>query len=221
MMWIIVEVVFAIINTVLIYLFVRAFLKEGKKSPNVLAFFVILAVCAAIFSASYFFNKNIVVISGVSVICAYIIGLTCFRTKIYAIGMAAAFSFLADASSELLAAFTITANREIPIDEVMYHNIYRLQGRVLGSLFLLAIIMLVGYFRIGKLSSTTVKLILAMCILSIGSILIVQQFTIHIVTISYIPRTNEAILLLSILIVNILIFVMVESLIRQNEKNKN
>ena len=102
----------------------------------------------------------------------------------------------------------------------MNFNIYRLQVRTLSHLFLLLVITLVGRFKARTTSIMTNKLMLTLCILPTMSIFIMQKFAIHVVEITDIITVNEAIPMISIIAVNIFVFILVENLIVQNEKNQ-
>jgi len=65
-----------------------------------------------------------------------------------------------------------------------------------------------------------VKLILALSILPLVSILVYLQFISFVVATTHYLTITETIPMLSIVVVNIFIFVLVENIMRQNEKNK-
>jgi len=220
MMWEVVEFVFAGVNTLLTYLFIRAFLKKVRKIPFVFGLFAIIVVIIVKFVVSYLFIDNTIILSGVSVLSAFSIGVIFFRDKLYGVTVASFFTTVTGTISELLALFMITTFQEVPIWEMQQHNIYRLQGRTLSILFFLIIIILVRRFRATEMSIMSTKLALALCSLPIASIFIVQQFIIHVVLTAYVPTVSESIPLISIMLVNVFVFVTIENIIRQNEKNR-
>ena len=218
--WLAVEIAFACMSVTFIYLFMRAFLKEHSDIHTALKLFVILLVLVERFVSSIFLNEYAIIISSISVISAFIIGMVCFRARVFEVGLAAAFSIVAAISSELLAVFTITSFYSIHFSYIMENNIYQLQGRVLLYLIYLVMIILVNLFRNVHIDTISTKLTLALCVLPIASILVVQQFVMHIVDLAYMPSISEIIPLFSIITVNIFIFILVENLMKQNEKNR-
>ena len=218
--WITVEIAFAGINTALVYLLVQAFLKKQNKAHVAWKIAAIIAVIAAKFFAGYYHIENVFVISSISILSAFLIGIVCFQAKVIWIWISAAFSFLAGGMSELLAVFMIAGYQTAPIGNVMQLGIFRLQTRTLAGLFILLIIAIVSRLRIGDMKAMSAKLMLSLCVPPIVSILIVQQFATHIMIVAYIPTINEVIPMLSIITVNIFIFVLIEGIIRQNEKKR-
>lgn len=219
MMWMFVEFAFASISLVLTYLFVRAFLKRKRSDLNVLNVAVAVLVLAAKFFTSLFFSEYVVT-SSVAILTAFVMGHVFFRGKLNLTIMSAILAAIAGAISELMAVIVITCFQSVSLEEVMQFGIYRLLSKTLNYLFFLMIVILVERFKKSSIALVTVKSVLALCILPIASILIVQQFTVHIVDTAYITNINEIIPMLSIVTVNIFVFVLVENIARQNEKSQ-
>ena len=135
--------------------------------------------------------------------------------------MSATFAFISGAIAELLAGIVVTGFQPISLGEAMQFGIYRLLIRTLSFLILLVIVILTKQFRKSSMALMTSKPMLALCILPIVSILIVQQFTTHIIDTAYVITINEIIPMLSIIVVNIFIFILVENIMRQNEKTQD
>ena len=218
--WMGIELAYAGISTMVIYLFLQAFFKQQNRSHFALNIFVILTVIAIRFLIIYFNNENVIIISTVSIISAFVISMSCFRTKVIWATLASVLSSIAGAISELMAAFMITSLNDIPLGDMMQFNIYRLQGRILSYLFFLLIIVLVKRIGTEFKGSATVKSLFAICVLPLFSIITVQWYTTYIVETVYVLTINEVIPMVSIVIVNIFIFAFVENLTKQNEKEQ-
>ncbi|MCL1883957.1 MAG: GHKL domain-containing protein [Defluviitaleaceae bacterium] len=220
MIWEFMEVISAIVNTILILLFLQAFLERERGTYAAVRIFVVLAAISAKFFINYFFSESIVIFSSVSVLAAFFIGLVFFHYKIYITAIAAFFTWLAGAISELAAAFIVTSFQDIPIGDATQFNIYRLQIRTLGTLFLLIIIILIRRFRKSQMGAMTTKVMLSLFVMPIVSALAVQQFVVHLADSSYPPNINEILLLFSIATINVFIFILVEIIMRQSEKSQ-
>lgn len=220
MVWIFIELAFAGISTVLVYLFVRVFLQQKKVEFNFVNGVIIAAALTIKFFANLYFNENIIIISSASIITAFIIGRFYFRGKLPLAIMSALLTFLSGATAELFVAIFIVGFQTIALSEVMQFGIYRLLSRTVSSLFLLIIIILVGRFRKSLMASTTTKVTLTLCMMPIISIVITQQFMTHIIYTTYLPTISDAIPMISIITINIFIFLLVENIMRQNEKNQ-
>jgi|GEM_PF-973130 len=220
MVWIFIEIAFTSINIVLTYLFVRAFLKRKRAEINISNSIVAVILLTSKILTSLFFSEYIIVISSMAIITAFFIGHFYFRGRLTLTVLSAILAAIAGAISELLSVIVITGFRTVSLGEIMQFGMYRMLVRTLSYLFFLMIIILVGRFRKSSLTLINTKLVSALCILPLSSILIVQQFTVHIVDTAYIPTINEVIPMLSIITVNIFVFILVENIMRQNEKNK-
>jgi len=218
--WIVIELIFAIMSVAFAYLFMRAFLKDNRDINIIWKIIAIAFVLILRIYTSLFLNEYPLIVSGISIIFAFVIGIVCFRARVFEIGLSAFLSFLAAGSSELVAVFIVTHFHSIHFSYIMGNNIYHLQGRTLLYLIFLILTILVNRFRSASIDTITNKLTLAMCVLPTVSILVAQQFVMHIVTIADTPSISEVIPLLSIIVVNIFIFILIENIVKQNEKNK-
>ena len=219
--WIIVELVFACVHTTLTYLFVRFFLHQKKSEFVVTDGAVLVAAFATLFLSNFYFSENVFAVFGASVVTAFIIGKFYFQSKLAVAAITSLFAFLAGAVSELLAVVVITDFNTVAIDVVMQFGTHRLASRTLSSLFMLIFIMIVSRLRKSSMAKLTANFILGLSVLPIVSILIVKQFVLHIVDANDISAVNDAITILSIILVNIFVFVLLENIMRQNEKNQD
>jgi len=220
LLWAIVEFVFACINVVLVYLFLRIFLKNNAKSIGVLESVIILSVIVAKFLSSYFINDNTLLFSIISVISDFFLAIAFYRVKKLSLLIPVAFSFLAGLISEAVAVFLFSGFGNVTVAEAMQYNIYRIQFRVLIYLVYLLIIMVVNRFHDVRKAVMTTKLMLGLCILPSMSILVSLQFIIHIVVPADTPTFAEVVPLMSIITVNIFVFILVENLTKQNVKEQ-
>ena len=221
LIWILVEFTFASISVVLANLFVRSFLKQ-ETNPifNRIGKIVIVTAFALKFLTNLYFSENIIIISSVTIITAFSLGKFYFRDKLAMTIMTAVFAFISGAIAELLAGVIITGFRPISLEYVMQFGIYRIQARTLSLLFLLIIIILIRQFRKSSMSAMNNRLVFSLCILPLSSILIAQQFMIHVIDTASVTTINEVIPMLSIVIVNVFIFILVENIMRQHERSQ-
>jgi sensor histidine kinase regulating citrate/malate metabolism len=85
---------------------------------------------------------------------------------------------------------------------------------------MLVIITLVKIFRKGSMSIANKKTMIVLCSMPFLSILALQQYALHFVAVPYAPTAFEVIPILSLIVINVFVFVLVEMLMRQNEKNQ-
>ena len=218
--WVMIEFVFAITSSILTFYFMHVFLKRKSDIHTIWKMFVLLMVVVVKTFNSYHFNEYTLVFSAVSILTIFTIGIICFRAKVHEMVMATVFSFLAGASSELITSFVITGYQDVSFVELLQFNIYRYQLRTLSYLVYLLLIVLVRRFRNVKIEGMTIKLTLVLSILPTGSILIVQQFFIQVVLVAEAPTISKIIPLISIIFVNIFVFILVENLMSKNEKDR-
>jgi len=150
-MWEAAEVVFAVINTAIIFLFVQSFFGKKKNMRTIVTIAAILAVLSARVFAAFVFTDNAVVTASISISSVFFLGYVLFHNKILGASIAAFLSFLAGATSELFATFLVTSFQGVPFAEVMQFNLYRLLTRIVSILLMLIIILLVRRFRQGSL----------------------------------------------------------------------
>jgi len=219
--WIFVEFAFAGISIVLTYLFLRSFLKQRRTEFSTFNCIIAVSILAIKFVASLLFSNYIIIISSVAIVTAFLMSYFFFDGKkvIWSV-VSAILVAIAGAVAELLAVIVITNFQSISLGEVMQFGVHRLTGRTLSYLVFLVLVIIIGKVRRNSMTSMTAKLLVALCILPLASILIIQQFTVHIIKTTYILNMNEVIPMLSIITVNIFVFILVENIIRQNEKNQ-
>ena len=216
-MWIVVEVIFSCIDVLFTYLFLRIFLNR-KYSIAVLEIGLVILVITIKVLANFLLSDNMIVYSSIAIGSTLILGYACFRAKLQNIVIATMFSFIAGASTEMLAVFMVTGIHGVSMEEIIQLNIYRVQSRTLSYLVYLILIVLINRFMNVRVNIMTSKLMIALCVLPLTSIFIMYQFAVHVIGEMYTPTITETIPLLSIITVNIFVFFLVESLIKQNEK---
>jgi len=219
-LWIVIEFIYSSINVILVYLFMQVFLKTKSEIHTIWKIIAIVAVVTVKAFAGHISNENIIIFSSITISTTLVMGLVFFKVKILTVLLITGLSFLAGVSSELLTILMISGHQEIPLTEVVQFNVYRLQARTLSYLAYLVVIAIIRRFMGVRMQNISTKLMLVLCSLPLVSILVAQQFFIHMVSPTYVPTISEIIPLISIIIVNVFIFVLVENLIRQNEKNQ-
>ena len=219
-MWIVIEIIFAFINMILMYLFIRMFLKKKSKTYTIVDILGFISVIAANFLASYFISDNTLVFSVITFLSAFALGAICFRAKLHYIIVAVVFAFLVGISSEMIAVFIITGFQAVSVEDILQLSIYRMQSRVISCLIYLIVIVLVNRFINVRMELMTTRLTLALCVLPLTSVFVIYQFAVHIVVSMYVLTLSETIPLLSIIIINIFIFVLVDNILKQKEKDQ-
>jgi len=217
---IVVELVFAGISVVALYYFIRAFLKQERKIHIVWKALVVIGIFIVRFFSNYFFYDSVWVISGVSVVGAILVGAVCFRVKWLWIILSVAFFWLASACAELVSVFIITAFQPVPVNEFMLHSTHRLQGQTISYLLMLMLITLMSHFKLRKMHFINFKIALAFCALPLVSMFIAYQFVMYAVRHIYTPAISDILILFSLIFVNTLIFLLIESLVREESKSR-
>ena len=218
--WFLAEFTYAGVSAFLTYLFMKAFLKKRKDVDISWKIVTIVIVFLAKFIASYGFRESTVIIPSLSFLSAIAIGIICFRDKLRGVAVAGFFQLITGASAELIGAFVVITFQDVSVRGLVEYNIYRIQARTLSYLAYLIIIMLVSRFRNVSIEGMAVRPMVALCAFPLASMIIVQQFAQHLIRYAYAATIQEVIPLASILLVNIFIFVLVENLMRQNEKSR-
>ena len=148
-------------------------------------------------------------------------GLICFHAKISWTIINAFFILLAGGTAELLAGMIVAWFNEIPFAAVMEQGVYRLQSRTMASLILLAFVPLISRFKDKPTGSMAVKSLLIFCIPLITSAYMVIQIGTLIASITHTPTMIEGTPLLSVIIINIFVFIVAENImITEEEKRK-
>lgn len=218
--WIAIEMAFAGMSVVAMCLFVRAFLKDEREIHIAWKILVLVVCFAGRFISNYFVNDSIWVISGVTIANVLLIGIVCFRAKFFAIVLTLFFFMIVAAITELVSAFMLSVFRPVAVSAFMQHSVYRMYGVTLSYLLKLVLIALIGRIRSGRMNILDFRMTMIFCTLPFISMFIAFQFTMHVITSEHTPTVSDATTLFSIIFVNMLIFLLVESLVRQNEKNR-
>lgn len=220
--WNSIEGVFSMMSVTFAYLFLHAFFKTTPKNKyfRPLKLVTLLLSSLVTFAVTYF-TQDAVIISTISVLSSFTISTICFRAKPISAILGSIFVFLAGAASELFSVFIVTNFQGIETQQLLEPNVYRLQSRALSFILLLLLIAVVRYFRAGRLSGMNVKSLLTLCVLPVLSALFMQGFARQILTTSGMPNLNDFLPVFSLVAMNVFLFVLIENLIRQNEKNKH
>ena len=220
LMWMIVEMAFAMITTVVMFFFARAFLKDERELHTGWKALVFTSVFFTRFLSNYFFSDSVMVVSGASLAIASLIGMICFRAKVYVVLLSAVFYLLVSASTELISAFIITTFQPVAIADLMQHGVYRLQARTVNYLLLLVLVMLITRFRRGRMNIFKFKTAMTHLILPLVSMFVAYRYAIHVTEYGHTLTISDVFTLFSIIFVNVIIFILTENLIRQNEKDR-
>lgn len=213
-------IAFSGINAILIYLFVRSFLKTNEHENIIRRTIVIAASSTAIFFTTRLFSENIIIIMVASIPIAFLIGTVCFRAKMIWVGMAAIFQCVASMISEITAVFIMSNVQGVNINEAMLASQYDIQIRAVSYLIYMIFIVLVHRSRVTSFKQMATGALIVIFILQTVSMLATLQFSIYIAASIYAPTINEVILLVSIVVINVFIFALVENIMSQNEKSR-
>ena len=217
---IVVEIALSCIGVVLTYLFIQVFLKEKSKIYSGWRNLVLFIVLTANFMTNQIYSEYIVVILIVSFLSAFLIGTVCFKAKIHGVGIASFFQLIADGISQIMAILIMTGFQKIFIEEAMQFNIFRFLVQLVNYLVYLMFILSINRFKNIWIDIMASKLMLSFCMLSTISVLIVQQFVVHSLDTTNILEISGIMPIFSIIIVSIFAFILSESMLRQNEKNR-
>ena len=220
LIWVLVEIIFAALFTALTFLFVQAFLQRKRIVHKVLKILVpaIVFIMACIMNTLYI--ESFIVIICVSTFLAFLLGFVFFDVKTYITAIAAFFSTIAGAISEMIAALLVTSTQNVPIGEVTQFTIYRLQGKTVTVLIMLVFILAIKRFRRGRIGSMNTKVMLALCAMPVISTFIALQLVIHLTGSPHAPTLTDMIPIVSIAVLNVIFFIFIENTIRQNEKTQ-
>lgn len=219
-MWEVIEVIFAVVHIVLIFLFVQAFLGTKKNTPNIIKTLVIIVVFGARILHGFVLMDNFIAMPVIATFSAFLIGITFFNSKVYIAGIAAFFSTLVGGASEMIAVFIIVNLQGVAFLYVAQFSSYRAQAETLSGLIFLVMIALVKIFRKGSMGVANKKTMIVLCSMPFFSILAIQQYALHFTAMPYAPTAFEVIPILSLIVINVFVFVLVEMLMRQNERNQ-
>jgi len=204
------EIALVLIMTGLIYLFAESFLQEKRDIHILWKIFAFVFVLAIAFPVMAIAGGNIWVGSVVSVARAAIVGWVFFQAKPVIIATVAGLYFFVWVTLELTAISIVMSffpAAALPI-------VFSLGACLLMLVFIFAIRRL----KLGRMDFVTSRLGIVFCLLMTVSFFIMLQF-IHIFM-GYDFSAIDSLLWRSIVVANVLVVILIESLIRQNEKSR-
>lgn len=214
-----IEIFFSIVNLTMIYYFLDGFFKTRRKTTLSIK----ISTLVIIFSINYLtmiFSQNILIISNVNIITTFFLSFILFSSKISTSIIASIFSFLAGATSETIATVIIITFQDISMHLILEVSFYRIQARSLTFIIFLILISLVKRFAVGRINSIKIRYLVTLCTLPIFSIIFLQNFFLNIIESLYAPTLYEIFPIIYITTINVLVFAMLENLIKQHEKNQ-
>ena len=217
--WYLLDFIFSVINFTMLYFFISAFLKTGSKI-NISGKITVILIIFTVNYITMLLTQNGAVISSVTILGAFFIALFCFKAKVLSASIASLFAFLAGATSEIIAIFIITNFQDISVSVILENNLYRAQGRSLTFMIFIIILALTKNFMSGSVGSIKIRSLITLCILPVSSAVFLQNFSLQIVETAYVSTIYDITLIMYVTIINALVFVMLENLIRQNEKKE-
>lgn len=219
--WTVAETMFNVVNAVFMYVFLSVFFKKRKQVTNFIKVAVGLVVVLSVTSTILLLDSELIwIIPVLSIANTLLVSFVFFHTKMLGAFIATFLFFVAGASAELISSVIVTAFYEIPTNILIEFNTYRMQSRGLSAIIMVVIIALSKYFRAGKLSLIDTKSLLILCILPFISTIFVQQYSLHIMEEHHNHITADISIILSIIVINIGVFFVLENLLRQYEKNQ-
>ena len=219
-MGIVIGVSLACASTANTYFFINAFLRDKKQIDIKWKILAIIFVCAVRSYISNIYFDNAVINMVFAAMSALFIANICFNVKILWSILSMVFYVLSAACSELIAAFIVTVPRHTLMGEVLNLNAYRIESVILSNLFMIIIIIITSQLRTGKLNMIAMKKFLPFCMLPVISMFFTVQFIISMVSRQDSQPMNEIYMLLGILFFNLLAFILIENLIRENQKSR-
>ncbi|MDR1158499.1 MAG: GHKL domain-containing protein [Oscillospiraceae bacterium] len=219
-MWIVIEICTAAIESVMSFVFVSAFLQRKAKRPNVVVVLTLGGVTAVKFLVSYYLNDSIAFIALTTIFTLVVVAFVCFGIKTRWFLLAPPLYLLLASFAEFLAALLVTVPQSESFATLMEFTPHRFQALIVSNFLRLFFIKIFERFRIGKLEKPETKLWLPLCCLPLFSILVVMQIALESVSNDG-PRTVLSIAsIIVFFFLNIIIFALVEALIRRAEKDK-
>ena len=215
-----VEFTLTSVNVALIYLFLRYFIKKHRFSHWLHNSGLFIVVVILKFISNYLFAEQALVLPMISLIATAIIAIGFFRAKIKNIIISTILVFLIGVISETLVAFIFASIKGVPIEQMILYDIYRISLQAYSYLTFLFFIFLLKRLTNIHMEQMPKKLNVALCALPLISIVIVYTFAINVVSEMYEPSISEIISLLSIVTVNVLMFIIFDSFMKQNEKEQ-
>jgi signal transduction histidine kinase len=217
--WAAVELAVAGIETALMHMFARAFLKNRRELPQALPAAIFLAIWAVKFAASFFFSQSILIITLSSLLSLAFLASARYRCKPYWVPITVAVYFSVAALAEVLAVSVISAAQSVAFSDVMAFTPRRFQALALIELIVLFFIKLVERFRAGKISEMSAREWMPLCLLPIPTIVIIMQTILYSVSDSNPVTDLSVVTILASVCMNVIVFSLIESMIRRGEKD--
>ncbi|MDR0382337.1 MAG: GHKL domain-containing protein [Oscillospiraceae bacterium] len=219
-MWVAVEMCNAVIEAVLAFIFVTAFSKGKTKRSHVVVALTLGGVAAVKFLVSYYLNDSVVFIAMTTIIALFVIAFICFDIKTYWFLLAPLLYFILASCAEFLAALIVTVPQSASFGMIMKFTPNRFQSLVVSDFLQLLFIKIFERFRVGKLEKLEIRLWLPLCCLPIFSIIIVMQIVLESVSDDNPQTALSVVSIIAFFFLNVIIFALVEALIRRGEKDK-
>jgi hypothetical protein len=172
------------------------------------------------FLVSYYLNDSIVFIALTTIFVLFVIAFSCFDIKTYWFLLAPPLYLVLASCSEFLAALIVTVPQSASFVTLTKFTPHRFQALIVSNFIRLFLIKIFERFRVGKLEKLDFRLWLPLCCMPIFSIVIAVQIVLESVSDNS-PRTALSVAsIIAFFFLNIIVFALIEALIRRGEKDK-
>lgn len=219
-LWVFFEICNAFFGVLMIKMLAESFLRDKQKLPMWSSIIILLTATCISFLISTFMNGNFLIVSLKTVLVAFIISYVFCRSKIYWHGIVAFLYCLLGSGFEILSAYIITIPQNIQISDVVEMNSYRYQTVIVADLLVFMTVKIISRIRKGDVYDIPLKIWAVLCLLPIFSILTTLQIVFNSASDKSSISFLSVLSVLGLLYTNVLIFSLVESVIRQSANNK-
>jgi len=214
-LWLFFEICNALFEVLMAKMLAEGFLKKRRALPGYAGVCAFLGAAAVSVLVSVCMNGNVAAVAVKTIALCIFISLVFCQSSLYGYGIAALAFMTVAAGAELIAAYLLSAFRGAPIGKMIEFGIDRYQVAAMANMIFFLLGKLVCRFRKGPVQPMPLKLWGVLCSLPLFSILVIQQMMFS--------RQHEAnpvtvLFVLSVfglLFINVLIFYIMESVVRQ------
>ncbi|MCL2252932.1 MAG: ATP-binding protein [Lachnospiraceae bacterium] len=217
MLWVFFEICIACFEVFIMKMMAEGFLKQKRNISKKTGFLV--CALAVLISAivSIYMNGILIMIVAKTIFISVLISFSFCKAKLYWYGIIGLLKILFSVVFESLGAFVIVLFQGIEINDTLGVNSFRYQVNVVANLLLFLFINILIRFRKGKTNNLPPKQWMILCILPLLSIFISVQIF-YTSTSEGQPITFLLIFsILSLLFSNVIIFSIIEGLLRRSE----
>jgi hypothetical protein len=219
-LWIFIELSNACIEMLLIFMFVRAFLKDDKCWPLRKSLpFGVLCAGFSFFVATYFIDNTIIIVS-CSLLLAFAIAKTAHMASIKQSVMSAVFFFAIAGIAEIICVYIIVYLNQVGFEELQAFSTVRFQGLIATKFLIFLLIKVMVRIRRKAISQLPLKLWLLLMLAPCISLVIVIDMAMLLYDSSGRLEVLTIFSIIGVFFLNILVFFLVENIFRGAETQR-